>query len=789
MWIFKFLLIFYVNSTMFLPFRLFKKELQRVDCFREYLNYVKSLKKHDNCALRISFLEQCRDSEITPKFLKFRIPNNGVFDDSSVHNFQRGLLHKEIGKARTALTQCITRLDQSRHCITQKLPSRCVPSAVIYSRIDRVAHRKATSATHEKKLKNLSLLQEKPLFNVENTVKVIDVSVHIPKYVFQTLAMGPRNPVMTEFCEKEVLSELDCFLKFCKDNYISDSSINDINIKTLHYIKTCKKQKSPRHFILTQKFLKNHDLVAVPFDKGIGFCVMHRQNYNSKLDPIIDLPQFIKVEEKRKNAKHPILKEEDRVVSVLMDLKKKGKISEELLSELRPTGSQPPRLYGLAKVHKDGTPLRPIVSMPGSAYQRVAKKIAAWLSLVPECRINTSTEKVAKQIQNMQLPPDECLVSFDIVSLYTNVPVKESIKVCADLLFKKVPMKSVDKETFITLAELACCNVVFSTHRGFYTQKDGLAMGSPPAPMLANGWLSQFENLIKDKSKMCERYMDDILCDIKKDDISDRLTLINNLHPKLEFTIETENDGKLAFLDMLIMNDSGILTSKWYRKVTDTGLTLNYHSLAPVKYKRSVVSSFVYRIFKSCSNWQLFHEGIQEAMTILSNNQYPESFIYPILNSTISKLVHNDNLDTSINAVDDIDTVSLDSNACLDIIADKDKFLFFINYRGKATDKLAHSYKKLNAPCKVIMTTRKIKTCLPSLKPSVPRMLLSNVVYQLVCSGCESSYVGQTVRHIQSRVREHLGSRGTMKAHFEKCGVCPSTFSENAPCPFNFLFG
>ena len=176
-------------------------------------------------------------------------------------------------------------------------------------------------------------------------------------------------------------------------------------------------------------------------------------------------------------------------------------------------------------------------------------------------------------------------------------------------------------------------------------------MGSPPAPMLANGWLSQFENLIKDKSKMCERYMDDILCDIKKDDISDRLTLINNLHPKLEFTIETENNGKLAFLDMLIMNDSGILTSKWYRKVTDTGLTLNYHSLAPVKYKRSVVSSFVYRIFKSCSNWQLFHEGIQEAMTILSNNQYPESFIYPILNSTISKLVHNDNLDTSNNTV------------------------------------------------------------------------------------------------------------------------------------------
>ena len=151
-----------------------------------------------------------------------------------------------------------------------------------------------------------------------------------------------------------------------------------------------------------------------------------------------------------------------------------------------------------------------------------------------------------------------------------------------------------------------------------------------------------------------------VLCDIKINDISDRATLINSLHPKLKFTIETENNGGLAFLDMLIMNDSGTLTSKWYRKMTDTGLTLNHHSLAPVKYKKSVVSSFVYRIFKSCSNWQLFHEGIQEAITILSNNQYPESFVYPILNSTINKLVCNDNFDTSFNVDYDMDTVSLD---------------------------------------------------------------------------------------------------------------------------------
>ena len=76
------------------------------------------------------------------------------------------------------------------------------------------------------------------------------------------------------------------------------------------------------------------------------------------------------------------------------------------------------------------------------------------------------------------------------------------------------------------------------------------------------------------------------------------------------------------------------------------------------------------------------------------------------------------------------------------------------------------------------MTTRKIKTCLPSLKPPVPRMLLSNVVYQLTCPGCSASYVGMTTRHIQQRCREHLRNGGTMKAHFGTCTTNSSEISE-----------
>ena len=89
----------------------------------------------------------------------------------------------------------------------------------------------------------------------------------------------------------------------------------------------------------------------------------------------------------------------------------------------RPRGSQPARLYGLAKVHKKNTPVRPVLSMPGSAYHKVALKIAEWLSSVPECNINSSTKSISDTLQTIVLEREEEVVSFDVSSLYTNVPV------------------------------------------------------------------------------------------------------------------------------------------------------------------------------------------------------------------------------------------------------------------------------------------------------------------------------------------------------------------------------
>ena len=157
--------------------------------------------------------------------------------------------------------------------------------------------------------------------------------------------------------------------------------------------------KPSRNIAMTKKYLKEQDLLAIPFDKGVGICIMEREAYHRKLNKIISLPQFQKLENRRKNAKHPVFKEEERVKEILTKLLKEQKITEELYHTMKPRGSQPARLYGLAKVHKKDIPVRPVLSMPGSAYHKVAIKVAEWLSVVPECQINSSTKTVCDKLK------------------------------------------------------------------------------------------------------------------------------------------------------------------------------------------------------------------------------------------------------------------------------------------------------------------------------------------------------------------------------------------------------
>ena len=102
-------------------------------------------------------------------------------------------------------------------------------------------------ARHNKKLLELSEQQERPLFNVSNTVLTYELDSEPPRYVMETLSLGPKNAVLDKFKPNDVLAELDGLLYYCKTNNVDKGIVSDINIKTLQYVKQCKKQKTSRN--------------------------------------------------------------------------------------------------------------------------------------------------------------------------------------------------------------------------------------------------------------------------------------------------------------------------------------------------------------------------------------------------------------------------------------------------------------------------------------------------------------------------------------------------------------
>ena len=292
-----------------------------------------------------------------------------------------------------------------------------------------------------------------------------------------------------------------------------------------------------------------------------------------------------------------------------------------------------------------------------------------------------------------------------------------------------------------------------STCDGYYTQVDGLAMGSPCAPLLANGWLNQFDQDIKGDAKLYFRYMDDIFRNIVANKLQNKLEEINSYHESLTFTHEKEKERELPMLDMNVRHhEDGTLSSTWYYKPSDTGLVMNFHALAPVKYKRAVVSGFVHRIFRACSSWQLVHESLERAKVILENNQYPPKFYEGIIHDTLTRIV--------------------EGKPKKEREEQEDPYFLFLQYRGKCSETYAKDLRKTGVPCKVIFTLRKLKTLTPSLKPPVERTLRSGVIYKIQCPRCTACYVGATTRHVITRFKEQKDTKGkTVYKHLLACGA------------------
>ena len=117
-------------------------------------------------------------------------------------------------------------------------------------------------------------------------------------------------------------------------------------------------------------------------------------------------------------------------------------------------------------------------------------------------------------MQDLQMHQKETfLCSFDNRSLFTNVPLAETIQICADSLYggKLIP-PDYPKEIFVELSNTATKSAEFSFNNNMYKQIHGVAVGSPLSVALANVFVGYHESKLFEstiKPFLYHRYVDD----------------------------------------------------------------------------------------------------------------------------------------------------------------------------------------------------------------------------------------------------------------------------------------
>ena len=178
------------------------------------------------------------------------------------------------------------------------------------------------------------------------------------------------------------------------------------------------------------------------------------------------------------------------------------------------------------------------------------------------------------------------MVSFDVNSLFTNIPLNESIDLAVSYILQNNSNLKLSKEDLTKLFSFATAQTHFLFNGSTYDQVDGVSMGSPLAPVLANLfmghhekiWLENFDN---SKVFFYRRYVDDTFCLFNSEhDALSFFNFLNKQHPNIRFSMEKEASNRLAFLDVLVDNTASSPTTSVYHKTTYTGL-LTYFSVSP----------------------------------------------------------------------------------------------------------------------------------------------------------------------------------------------------------------
>ena len=332
---------------------------------------------------------------------------------------------------------------------------------------------------------------------------------------------------------------------------------------------------------------------------------------------------------------------EKQITDLLKQFNDSQVISDTEYKKLKPRGSRFCILYGLCKIHKslidNCAPFWPILSAIKTPSYIIAKHLVPILETITT---NKFTIKNSFEFANEVIEQDSGLFmpSLDVESLFTNIPLEETINISCDSLF--------GNEAKINNFSRNDGKINFDVK--IYKQTDRVAMGSPLGPSLANEFLCFHEQLwLSDcpedfQPVYCRRYVDDIFALFRSSDHLEKFTnYLNSKHKNIKFTYEKESNNSLHFLDILISrSENGVKTSV-YHKPTFSGVYSNFNSFIYDQYKIGRIFILLFRTFLIVSDFSRFHTEVSHLKDILKKNAFHIKLVDNCIKTFLNKkLLH-----------------------------------------------------------------------------------------------------------------------------------------------------
>ena len=351
-----------------------------------------------------------------------------------------------------------------------------------------------------------------------------------------------------------------------------------------------------------QTLARDHNIIVKPADKNLGLTLIARPWYIAECERQLgDTAIYQKVTVVNTAA---LQRRVLRFIESLGDSELPPNERKWLLAETE-RRNQLPQFYIMPKLHKYPVKGRPIVASHSWCTWPLSRWVADRLNSYAAAQetVLTDTNALIARLQHMQLPAGAQVVlsTADVESLYTSIPVAAAIQAVRERLSAGGASSAAVAVTAQAL-ELVLTLNFFECNGSFFRQVQGLAMGTPCAPPVANLFMASLETGVP-KPLLYLRYLDDILTVQTVDEAHPEHVLWDSLyamHPSIRLT-RVSSPCSVDFLDLQIYRAGDRLLHRVHQKVLNKYLYISPRSCHPLHVIKGFVRTELIRYARNSS--------------------------------------------------------------------------------------------------------------------------------------------------------------------------------------------